>query len=83
MLYESKKNSTHHLKSSLTTIECFFSEILIRVNRNCLVNPKKILKVDKPSGKTKKNNFIINVDGEEISVSKNNIINFPAKFGIN
>ena len=77
-LYEDENDSIIYLKSSLNTLECFFSDLLIRVNRFCLINPKKILGIDKEFDQTsKKNKITVNVDGEIITISDNMLSSFP------
>jgi signal transduction histidine kinase/DNA-binding response OmpR family regulator len=77
-LYEDENDSVIYLKSSLNTLECFFSDILIRVNRFCLINPKKILGIDKSFDQTgKKHKVKVNVDGEIITISDNLLNTFP------
>ncbi|MBU1386960.1 MAG: response regulator [Proteobacteria bacterium] len=66
-LYEDKNDDSISLNSSLKTIECFFHKDLIRVNRSCLINPNKIVKINKDYKNRKK--YLVNVDGEKISVS--------------
>ena len=73
-----RTDSIIYLKSSLNTLECFFSDLLIRVNRFCLINPKKILGIDKEFDQTsKKNKITVNVDGEIITISDNMLSTFP------
>lgn len=80
ILYEDKDDKTIYLNSSLKTIECFFSKDLIRVNRFCLINPKKIMWINKRRyQKSKTDGYEINVDGEKIRLSKNNIDNLSNK----
>lgn len=67
-LYEDLNDKNIVLNSSLNTIECFFPDDLIRANRSCLINPKKILNIKKEEKKG--NKYFINVDGENISVSQ-------------
>ena len=77
-LYEDENDSIIYLKSSLNTLECFFSDLLIRVNRFCLINPKKILGIDKSFDPTsKKHKVTVNVDGEIITISDNLLNTFP------
>ena len=77
-LYEDKNDSVVYLKSSLNTLECFFSDVLIRVNRFCLINPKKILGIEKEFDKTgKKNKTTVNLDGEMITISDNMLNAIP------
>lgn len=68
ILYEDLHDQKIYLKSSLNTIECFFNNDLIRVSRSCLINPKKIVEVNKAKKNGKK--YLINVDGEKISVTQ-------------
>jgi len=80
ILYEDKNEETIYLKSSLKTIECFFAKDLIRANRFCLINPKKIMWIDKyPDKKNKTERYMVNVDGENIVFSKNHIDRLPVK----
>lgn len=80
ILYEDKDDKTVYLNSSLKTIESFFSKDLIRVNRFCLINPKKIMWIHKCRyQKSKTDGYEINVDGEKIRLSKNHIDNLSNK----
>lgn len=77
-LYEDENDSVIYLKSSLNTLECFFSDILIRVNRFCLINPKKILWMKEEIDKNgKKRKTTVNVDGNIITISDNLLNNLP------
>ena len=78
VLHEDKKDQEHYLKTSLNTIESFFAEDLIRVNRFCLVNPQKIVRVERVQNeKTRKESVFVNVDGERINVTKTYINSLP------
>lgn len=80
LLFEDQNDKTIYLKSSLKTIECLFSKDLIRVNRFCLINPKKVMWINQyPDKKSKIGAYEINVDGETISLSKNHIKDLPPK----
>ena len=68
ILYEDLQDEKIYLKASLNTIECFFNDDLIRVNRSCLINPQKIFDIKKVKKVGKK--YLINVDGEKISVTQ-------------
>ena len=77
-LYEDDQDGIVYLKSSLNTIECLFYDILVRINRSVLINPKKIQGVDKEfDAKGKKARTIINVDGEIFAISENMIDALP------
>lgn len=78
LLYEDKHESILYLRSSLNTIECFFSDTLIRVNRSCLINPKKIQGMNfNQDGR--RNKTTVNVDGEIIAISDNLLDGFPSE----
>lgn len=80
VLYEDKNDQKHYLHSSLNTIECFYADDLIRVNRTCLVNSQKIIKVEKNYDDKKRIEVVfINVDGERINVTKTYINSLPTR----